>query len=549
MRRRSFLSAVTALSAGTFTAASTTLTAPAALAATSSLVRVQNGKLVYTPFANNGETAEDNVIPDFSHAGYRAGQALPSRSSIPVRETLSPADSGDDTSRIQAAIDRVSQRSPDAAGFRGAVLLRQGRYRIGSTVKIMTGGVVLRGEGQDVTGGTILEATGTSQYDALAVGTDPAESSSTGAPIVEDESSRTEITSSFVGSGRRSFTVDSISGYTVGDRIVVVRTPNDHWIDELDMAQHGWKSADYAVYSERRITSISGSTVTIDIPLVQAITAEDGGGHIAKYTMPGRISNVGVEDLHFLSSFASATDEQHGWNAVTLEGLQNSWVRNITARYFGYSTVNILGTVRQVTVQDCAYLDGRSQVTGGRRYAFAINGTSTCNLFQRLYSRAGRHDFVTGSKVPGPNVFLDCVAVDSTSDTGPHHRYATGVLFDGVTTNFQLNVQNRKASGTGHGWAGAQTLFWNSQAGSSHLVESPPGARNWSIGCSASSRSGNGTFESFGTAVTPRSLYLQQLQDRLGTSGRDAVTVPAQRSGSITSLLTDWAGEDGPLAG
>ena len=123
MRRRSFLSAVTALSAGTFTAASTTLTAPAALGSHQLVGPCTNGKLVYTPFANNGETAEDNVIPDFSHAGYRAGQALPSRSSIPVRETLSRPTAGMTLphwrwtgSRSNSPMRRIPRSRPPASG-------------------------------------------------------------------------------------------------------------------------------------------------------------------------------------------------------------------------------------------------------------------------------------------------------------------------------------------------------------------------------------------------------------------------------------------------
>src|SRR4051812_18391362 len=109
------------------------------------------GKLVYV--------ADDqgNTIHDASHAGYRGGGvAIPT---LPVRETIWPF-AGDNTANIQAAIDRVSARMPDAAGFRGAVLLRAGYYRMAAPVKIQASGVVLRGEGMGDTG-TILIGTGT----------------------------------------------------------------------------------------------------------------------------------------------------------------------------------------------------------------------------------------------------------------------------------------------------------------------------------------------------------------------------------------------------
>ena len=54
----------------------------------------------------------------------------------------------------------MSARPPDAAGFRGAVLLRAGYYRMATPLKIQASGVVLRGEGMGDTG-TILIGTGT----------------------------------------------------------------------------------------------------------------------------------------------------------------------------------------------------------------------------------------------------------------------------------------------------------------------------------------------------------------------------------------------------
>jgi hypothetical protein len=77
-----------------------------------------DGKLAYR------SDERGNTIPDFSRAGYGGGGVkLPG---LPVVETLSPAVDGDDGARIQAALDRVAQRKPDARGWRGAVLLSAG---------------------------------------------------------------------------------------------------------------------------------------------------------------------------------------------------------------------------------------------------------------------------------------------------------------------------------------------------------------------------------------------------------------------------------------
>ena len=109
-----------------------------------------DGRLVYVP------DEQGNTIHDASHAGYRGGGvAIPT---LPVRETVWPV-AGDNTAHVQAAIDRVSSRTPDAGGFRGAVLLRAGYYRMATPLRIQASGVVLRGEGMGDTG-TILIGTG-----------------------------------------------------------------------------------------------------------------------------------------------------------------------------------------------------------------------------------------------------------------------------------------------------------------------------------------------------------------------------------------------------
>ena len=62
-----------------------------------------------------------------------------------------------------------------------------------------------------------------------------------------------------------------------------------------------------------------------------------------------------------------------------------------------------------------------SVVRGGRRYSFYIKGGS--NLFTGCRVDGGRHQFVSGSKSAGPNVFHDCHATNSHNDVGPHNNW------------------------------------------------------------------------------------------------------------------------------
>jgi hypothetical protein len=98
-------------------------------------------------------------------------------------------------------------------------------------------------------------------------------------------------------------------------------------------------------------------------------------------------------------------------------------------------------------------------ITGGRRYSFSNNGQ--CNLFTNCHTTEGRHDYVTGSKTLGPNVFYNCTAKKTHADIGPHHRWAVGTLYDNIVTDGEINVQDRGNWGSGHGWAGVTQVLWN----------------------------------------------------------------------------------------
>ena len=92
---------------------------------------------------------------DFSYAGYMGGGvAIPT---VATGTTVSPS-GGDDTAAIQAAIDSVSNE-PLKNGFRGAVVLAAGTFKLSGSLAIAASGVVLRGAGSGASG-TTLEVTG-----------------------------------------------------------------------------------------------------------------------------------------------------------------------------------------------------------------------------------------------------------------------------------------------------------------------------------------------------------------------------------------------------
>jgi Spy/CpxP family protein refolding chaperone len=462
----------------------------------------KDGKLVY-------ETdARGNRIPDFSQAGYRSGVVpIPE---VPVRVTVAPVD-GDDGARIQAALDYVSRLPADTAGFRGAVLLGRGRFEINDSLILRTSGVVLRGQG-DGSDGTVLIATGNNRRTLIEV---------RGVNDRRTTSSIRNIVNAYVPVNARDLELDTTAGLNVGDAVIVRRPSPKNWLEAVGMTAvpgrpaPGWTADKMDVVWERRIEAVNGSRVTLDAPLTCALEKEFGGGTVTEYAWPGRVRNVGVENLRCESEWdqTNPRDEEHAWMAISLENVEDAWVRQVTAAHFVSSAVNVLENSRRVTVADCASLAPVSEVGGYRRHSFYTAGQQI--LFLRCRAEEGRHDFSVGWLAAGPNAFVECETRESHDFSGPIESWATGVLYDGIKMDGGgLRLDNRELWDNGVGWAAANSVFWQCSV-PIIVARTPPGAQNWVLGCWAQF-AGDAKWRSPNEFVKPDSLYAAQLTERLG---------------------------------
>jgi|GEM_PF-1218577 len=463
---------------------------------------------------------------DFSNAGYGGGGvALPN---VQARVAVEPGE-GDDSARIQAAIDQVSAMPQNADGIRGAVLLKRGRYEVGTTLVIRASGVVLRGEGQGEDG-TVLFATGTAKRNVLEI---RGSGGRTLLPL------RKPITDLYAPSGTRQLHVSDANGFSVGDSVVVRRVGNDRWIHAIQMDQIVQVTPDIVQFEpfnldfDRVITDIDGNLITLDAPIPNAIEQRWGGGEIIRYDDPDRIEQVGVEQLRVDVQFNPAVtavnagvtyfaDEDHARIFAAINNVKNAWVREVTTLHLEHALVNVSSQAKWVTIQDSAAIDMVSLITGERRYNFKLAGQLT--LVQRNHAETARHAYVVDSRVPGVNVFLDSDSINEFATSEPHHRWSVGGLYDNITAG--IAIQDRAWFGTGHGWSGANYVTWNSNG--IITVQQPPTAQNYSFGHVGGKVPGfvpnatdprprpDGWIESLGQHLEPRSLYLQQLTDRLG---------------------------------
>ncbi len=474
--------------------------------------RGYTGRMIYLP------DAEGDRICDFSMVGYKQGKSL--IPDVPVKATVAPGQ-GDATARIQAAIDQVAAMHL-VNGFRGAVLLKAGSYDIQSQLKINASGIVLRGEGQG-DNGTILHARGTNRRDKLRFG---------GLIDIDGTGNRKLIGSKYgiidkvVPAGMNSLRVDSTAGLHVGDMICIIRPSTARWIADVGMNRipgYPWNRGSVDLEWERTIIHIEGNRVFLDAPVTNALEKKYGGATVQKCTFPGRIENVGVENLRGESDFKSDKDEEHCWDFIDIYRAQHVWVRDTTARYFADSHVQIDRYAKWVTVADCTSEMPKSQITGNRRYTYDIHGQQS--LVVNCRAMDGRHDFVSAGQVAGPNVFYNCRAIKAHAESEPHMRWDTGELFDNVMVQgdkfSSIAIQNRWTWSDGAGWTGANLVIWNCTA-RGYKVQSPPTAQNWLIGSRGrilppdfSTPLGNPPpyIDSLGVAVATKSLYLAQLAD------------------------------------
>lgn len=461
----------------------------------------KNGVLQYIP------DEKGNIIPDFSRVGYHGNE----KPILRVVIRLSPSEKSQQ--EIQEAIDELAKMPLAANGFRGAIHLLAGEYKIPGSIKINASGIVLRGDGD----ATKLIATGKGQRDLIQI-------SGTGG-MIETKGTRKKITDKYVPVGAKSFLVNSTEGYKKGDRIVVFRPGTANWIHDLQMDKiivrdsttRQWLPEEYNLHFERIITKIEKNRIYIDNPVVMEMDEKYGGGEIYKYSFPGRIFHVGIENMFLQSDFVNDTDEDHGWNAIFFHSVENGWVRNVTAKYFGYSCVNLGVQSKNITVDNCRYIEPKSQIIGARRYSF--NNDGQLNLVMNCFSSEGRHDYVTGARVCGPNVFYNCRSENAKADIGAHHRWATGTLYDNIVTDGEINIQDRGNWGTGHGWAGATQVIWNCTASKAAMQDPWVSGKNYVVGLNAIPYDGrlknrNASYwdGKDGKGLQPPSLYKAQLE-------------------------------------
>lgn len=493
--------------------------------ATSAWVFFGNDGLLHYQTDSNG-----NRVMDYSYAGYKGGGVkLPDVSAAdpPITPT-----GGDDTAAIQAAIDAVALRTPDSNGFRGVVLLGPGTFSVLGTVNITTSGVVLRGSGSSGPNTTVINMPVPGANTLTFVNIHGSGSYTTLSSTI------VPITDSYVPSGAMSFNVSDASGFHVGDNILITRPVTTSWIHFMNMdtlvrdgLPQTWLAAGSTIRTDRTITAINGNTVTVDVPLTDSFDStflNPPGSTVAKYTFAGRISQVGLEHLKITAPPQSVDITLPQDQALTMDAVIDAWIRDVFVQDTENTFTLTLAT-KQVTFDHVTVAHSIPFTLSAGPVDFAISGTQVLINKCAVTTNPGVWAYATHSRTTGPVVLLN-----SSSDSrgfSPHQRWATGLLADscqfpgGTSGTPGIAYSDRGNFGSGHGWDAGWAVAWNVDS-PFFLVQAPPGVDNWCIGCvgtkvTAGAPGGpstlpNGIYDSLGTHVTPPSLYIEQLRERLG---------------------------------
>lgn len=330
--------------------------------------------------------AEDNVLLDFSYAGYMHGEVAPPDVRMDFDTPLTDANgnkyyngyitggaqgsaiykvyniedygaNGNDEVSDRPALIKIlkevmkctEQSADDGKTFRyyiggnnanaiiyfpvGKYILRGGDdAETVETLRLTMGNIIFKGAGQ---GKTTIE---------MAVknnATDPSKMWSTPNLLeFKHNSDLTELTNVTGNSEKGTFSIEvaSTSGINVGDWICVSLKNNDPALVAEELAPHAtssnWTELNnngVQIYDYHQVKHISGNTLTFYEPIMRKIEAKWGW----KVNQYPHYENVGVEDLTFLGhskddfKHHGSADDDGAFKPIQMIRLTNSWMRRV----------------------------------------------------------------------------------------------------------------------------------------------------------------------------------------------------------------------------
>ena len=360
----------------------------AALSATTSL-HAQTTTPAWQKFVNN---ADDNVLLDFSYAGYHHGTELPvdERDVNVLAKKLGykvynvcdygavPNDGKSDRKALEDIINKIGRGKPNAKAI---IYFPEGEYILHSkddnttnaetgkessnTLNLVMGHVIIKGAGRDKTFLTMEDP---------MLPTDPKVMYSSPKMISirhnggKDNLQLAKVTGS-AKKGDMSIEVDDVSQLKVGDWVKLTLLNNDKKVIEEELKPYKLQSSmttlinkGVHVVDRHQIKAIDGKRVIFEEPIMHAVNPAYGWD-IKTYA---HYEEVGVEDLTFKGKAKNNFHHHAGWQddgaykPLDFMRQVNSWVRR----------VDFISISECMTFSECAncfLLD--SEISGNRGHS------------------------------------------------------------------------------------------------------------------------------------------------------------------------------------
>ena len=360
----------------------------AALSATTSL-HAQTTTPAWQKFVNN---ADDNVLLDFSYAGYHHGTELPvdERDVNVLAKKLGykvynvrdydaiPDDGKSDRKAFEDIINKIGRGNPNAKAI---IYFPEGEYILHSkddnttnaetgkvtsnTLNLVMGHVIIKGAGRDKTFLTMEDP---------MLPTDPKVMYSSPKMISirhnggKDNLPLAKVTGS-AKKGDMSIEVDDVSQLKVGDWVKLTLLNNDKKVIEEELKPYKLQSSmttlinkGVHVVDRHQIKAIDGKRVIFEEPIMHAVNPAYGWD-IKTYA---HYEEVGVEDLTFKGKAKNNFHHHAGWQddgaykPLDFMRQVNSWVRRVD-----YVSISECMTFSECA--NCLFLD--SEISGNRGHS------------------------------------------------------------------------------------------------------------------------------------------------------------------------------------
>lgn len=352
--------------------------------------------------------------------------------------------------------------------------------------------------------------------------------------------------------GAFSVVVGSTSGVKAGDWVLLKLQNSSADLVEQELAPYGVEDRmedikTIHIEDYHQVKSVSGNTLTFYEPLLYAV---DNRWTLNKYN---HYENVGIEDLTFVGNAKDRFGHHETWEddgafkPLNMMRLTNSWVRRVD-----FESVSEALTIS--TSANCSAYDIR--ITGNRGHSAVRSQASSRVFIGKVIDQTEGYECTTSSGAPGStflqnagqyhasgvsNPALGTVLWNNTWGTDAlfesHSKQPRATLVDRCTGGFvqwrfggdasnvpnhlrDLTIWNLNATNVKHDFGSGIFKWWLSNNIYWKIV--PPiivGFHGAEVNFALEDENGNKQLEyleSNGQAVEPQSLYEAQLRERLG---------------------------------